>query len=210
MLVWQNEKEKANFSHKVKKFIKHHTETSEKDIIDIDILLSLYLEDFITKKKQIQAKITKEFMKIYSETEGILNCSEIEKVISSAIGVTKPSLVSPYVAYTGEISILRSFLYALTSSDNGFDIKCKDFTNACSKYGVDSPFPTVASRLYYFGTDSNVEELISYKFGDAAIAVGIFHGDFSSQASPKHKQTASKKNFTASVKNVPEKKEDDN
>ena len=67
---------------------------------------------------------------------------------------------SSFVGFPGEISVLRAFLFALTSGPNSFEISNKEFLLGCSRFGIDVPFPFVVKRLALYGNDVNLEELI--------------------------------------------------
>jgi hypothetical protein len=63
-------------------------------------------------------------------------------------------------SFPKDIAFCRSFLYALTSGSNGFDISSKDFTEAASRFGIDNPFPVIQKRINYYGNDVELEILL--------------------------------------------------
>ena len=48
--------------------------------IDIDLVLNLFLEEFISKKKKTQKTMVKMFVKQYQEQEGIFSFEEIKTI----------------------------------------------------------------------------------------------------------------------------------
>jgi hypothetical protein len=100
-------------------------------------------------------------VKFFQEQEGIFSTDEIISVCFKIIPDQNP--ISPYIAFPGEITFLRSFLFALTSQTNSFDISNKNFLKAVSRFGIDSPFPSIAKKLYLYGNEINVAEVIKEK-----------------------------------------------
>ena len=49
-------------------------------------------------------------------------------------------------SYADEFTITRMLLYGLTSTRNKYAVDIKEFENACSRYGLDCPFPFIRSR----------------------------------------------------------------
>lgn len=67
LLSWFGDQDSRKWFHKVRRNVKK-IKTSplddfETDYIDIDILLSMYIEEFKTKKKANQKNLSREFMK---------------------------------------------------------------------------------------------------------------------------------------------------
>jgi len=157
VLPWLcTEGEKKDWNNVLKKNIKKNIEGNEnKELIDLDILLSLYLDQYLQKKKSQQAKILKQFNKIFTQNEGIFTTEEISNVIQSA---KMPKTTSPFAQYPSIISKLRAFLFALTTEANSYEIKAKNFMQGVYKFGLDSPFPFIYARVYLFGTSTEIEK----------------------------------------------------
>ena len=173
LLPWMSMEEKIKWTQRMKRFI-FKPEESESQQIDLDVLLALYIEEFLSKKHDIQKKIIKNFSKGFQNHEGIFSTDEITTILT---GTGPGKSLSPFVSFPSNISFIRSFLFALTSSENGFKIKSKDFVHGCSKYGLDSPFPSVAARIYMFGTDKDLQDIIrntllDYKSGNLSLLHG--------------------------------------
>jgi hypothetical protein len=58
---------------------------------------------------------------------------------------------------------MRSFLFALTSQNNSFDISNKTFLKGCSRFGIDSPYPSISQKLYLYGNDINIADYVKDK-----------------------------------------------
>jgi len=95
------------------------------EYVDVDQVLSGYLDEYMAKKQKNQKLLTKHFVKFFQEQEGIFNTDEINSVCNNVIPETNP--ISKFVNYPGELTFLRSFLFALTSQNNSFDISNKTF-----------------------------------------------------------------------------------
>lgn len=133
----------------------------EVEYIDLDQVLSNYLEEFMARKQKNQKTITKSFVKFFQEQEGIFNTDEIFSVCNSVI--PQENLISPHVSYPGECTFLRAFLFALTTQNNSFDISNKNFLKGVGRFGIDSPYPCISKKLYLYGNEINVAELIRDK-----------------------------------------------
>mmetsp|Transcript_561 Transcript_561/g.489 ORF Transcript_561/g.489 Transcript_561/m.489 type:complete len:336 (-) Transcript_561:38-1045(-) len=165
-----SENDLKKWYHKIRRFVKRLpeegktaapgsiqiTQQTEIEYVDVDQVLSGYLDEYLAKKQKNQKLLTKHFVKFFQEQEGIFNTDEIISVCRNLTPDTNP--ISRFVSYPGEISFLRSFLFALTSQNNSFDISNKTFLKGCSRFGVDSPYPIVMQKLYLYGGD--ISELI--------------------------------------------------
>lgn len=133
----------------------------EVEYVDLDQVLSNYLDEYIAKKQKNQKTLTKHFVKFFQEQEGIFNTDEIKSVCTQV--VPKENNLSPFVSYPDEISFLRTFLFALTTQNNSFDISNKNFLKGVGRFGIDSPYPSVAKKLYLYGNEINIKEIIRDK-----------------------------------------------
>ena len=122
----------------------------EIEYIDLDQVLSNYIDEFMAKKQKNQKTLTKHFVKYFQEQEGIFNTDEIFSVWKNII--PQENLISPFVSYPGELTFLRSFLFALTTQNNSFDISNKNFLKGVSRFGIDSPYPWVSKNSIYMET----------------------------------------------------------
>ena len=163
VLFWLNENDMKKWYHKMRRHVKRIPDENEVEIeyIDLDQVLSNYMEEYVNKKQKNQKTITKHFVKFFQEQEGIFNTDEIRTVCSHVI--PKENTVSSFVKYPDEISFLRAFLFALTTQNNSFDISNKNFQKGVSKFGIDSPYPCIAKKLYLYGNDFNIAEMIKDK-----------------------------------------------
>ena len=133
----------------------------EIEYIDLDQVLSNYIDEFMAKKQKNQKTLTKHFVKYFQEQEGIFNTDEIFSVWKNII--PQENLISPFVSYPGELTFLRSFLFALTTQNNSFDISNKNFLKGVSRFGIDSPYPWVSKKLYLYGNEINIAEILKEK-----------------------------------------------
>ena len=104
----------------MKRYIKRIPDENEIEIeyLDLDIILNNYIDEFQAKKQKNQKTMTKLFAKYFQEQEGVFNTDEIFDVWNSVI--PQENLLSPLVAYPGELSFIRAFLNALMSQNNTF------------------------------------------------------------------------------------------
>lgn len=162
LLTWMADSEKKDWNIFVKKYTKKNIEGVDKELIDLDVLLSLYLDQYLSKKKQQQAKIFKQFNRILNQNEGIFTTEEVNSVIQSVkLGKTP----TQFASYPSKISRARAFLYALSCDTNCYEIKAKHFMNGCTKFGLDAPYPFIYARVYMFGTSTEVEKMLIEEMG---------------------------------------------
>ncbi len=154
-LSWMTETERKEWTGLVKKHVKKGIEGTDKELIDVDVLLSLYLDQYLTKKKKQQGTILKQFNRAFNQNEGIFTTEEVGSVVQAA-KLGKPP--SPFSQYPGTVSRLRAFMYALTCDANSYEIKAKHFLAGCTRFGLDAPFPFIYARIYLFGTSTEVEK----------------------------------------------------
>jgi hypothetical protein len=126
------------------------------EYVDLDHVLSNYIDEYMARKQKNQKNLTKHFVKFFQEQEGIFNTDEVNHVCSSVIPEDNP--FAPHVIYPGEVTYLRAFLFALTTQNNSFDISNKNFLKGASRFGIDSPYPTVSRTLYLYRPDVEIEE----------------------------------------------------
>ena len=172
ILFWMSENDLKKWYHKIRRHVKRLSEETGKnepkqpanmdlndsikvEYVDIDQVLSGYLDEYLAKKQKNQKQLTKHFVKFFQEQEGIFNTDEVISVCSNIIPESNP--ISKHVSYPSEITFMRAFLFSLTSQKNSFDISNKTFLKGCSRFGIDSPYPTISKKLFLYGED--VKEL---------------------------------------------------
>ena len=133
----------------------------EIEYVDLDQVLSNYIDEFMVKKQKNQKTLTKHLVKFFSEQEGIFSTDEIFSVWQNVI--PQDNLISPFVSYPGKLTFLRAFLFALTTQNNSFDISNKNFLKGASRFGIDSPYPWISKKLYLYGNEINLAEMLKDK-----------------------------------------------
>mmetsp|Transcript_16847 Transcript_16847/g.16097 ORF Transcript_16847/g.16097 Transcript_16847/m.16097 type:complete len:279 (+) Transcript_16847:1881-2717(+) len=95
LMFWFTEQDQRKWFHKVRRNVKKMKTTSldefESEYIDVDLLLHMYLEEFKAKKKANQKALTKAFMKIHPEVEGVYSTEEIDKIVTHCLPSTSLS-----------------------------------------------------------------------------------------------------------------------
>ena len=147
----------------MKRYVKRIPDDNDIEVeyLDVDIILSNYIDEFLAKKQKNQKTITKYFAKFFQEQEGIFNTEEISTICGHVI--PQENLVSPIVLYPGELSFIRAFLFALMSQNNAFDISNKNFLKGIGRFGIDSPLPSISKTLFLYGNEINIGELLNEK-----------------------------------------------
>ena len=56
-----------------------------------------------------------------------------------------------YTDFAKQIGVARAILYSYLSGNNTHEIKAKDFLEASSRFGLDSPVPIITRRLSFYG-----------------------------------------------------------
>eukprot|EP00347_Sterkiella_histriomuscorum_P022955 403336507 len=159
VLFWMNQSEIARWNHKLKRFVKKipDSQGNETEQLDLDLLLNMYLEEFVARKKKNQKTLTKMFVKQFQEQDGIFSFEEIKNICKA---VQPEDSFSPIVSYPSDIIYSRTFLFSLTSGKNTFEITSKDFLEAAFRNGIDNPYPTIQKRINIYGNDIDLEMLL--------------------------------------------------
>ena len=158
-LDWMASSEAKKFTNKVRKYVKKMNEhgVGEIEYIDMDSLMSAYMDEFLLKKSKNKKVLTKGFVKYYQEQDGVFNIDEIKDI---AHGVIPEETRSVFVRFAGEVCILRAFAFALMAGKNSYDITNKEFMEGCSRFGIDNPIPFIAKRLHLYGNDVDLERYV--------------------------------------------------
>ncbi|KAL4466811.1 hypothetical protein ABPG74_010408 [Tetrahymena malaccensis] len=112
----------------------------DQEVIEVDKILDVYLEEYIEGKKKLIRNLTKNYSKIYESDHGMFTIDDLIGVIKESVDSNSqsPSFRFPSITY-----YTRVFLHSLTSTSNKFDVSPKEFLAACSKFGIDCPFPFI-------------------------------------------------------------------
>jgi len=119
----------------------------------------MYLDEFRQTKRSIQRKLQKNFNRFSSEI--IANNALDKDIITSVTKDIRPSKnENNFLNFTGSISNIRSFLYALMCGGNNQEFNEIELLAACNKYGVDNPTQTITRRLSLYGNDEIANQLL--------------------------------------------------
>jgi hypothetical protein len=113
--------------------------------IDLDKLLSIYINEFVEQRKKIRVKIGKEFIKRNQIQQGLFTHTEFAQTIrKNWIGSEDEKMVFP-----GDFSMSRAFYVAHSMGSNSFEITQESLLTAVVLFGLDSPFPFAVGNLDY-------------------------------------------------------------
>lgn len=93
----------------------------ETNFVDIDKVLSFYLEDYRALRKKNQQNIWKEYTKLErmqgndANTTWKISMKDFKRLMASIVPQKSPS---PSVHFSREISHIRAFIYSLICGDN--------------------------------------------------------------------------------------------
>ena len=162
LLTWFGEPENKKWFHKIRRNLKRFKAKPEDDFesefIDIDILLDLFIEEYVAKKKQNLKDLQKEFMRAYAgRKDGTFSTDEMDKIMQTSIPMLS---TSAFVKYPGSFTMRRAFLYALICKDNNNYVNPVEFLAGCNRFGLDSPAPTIHKRISLYGNEEDFEDII--------------------------------------------------
>jgi hypothetical protein len=64
--------------------------------------------------------------------------------------------LSPLIQFTGQISLLRSMVYAYLCGNNDGHANDFEFLAGCNRFAVDNPTPTVTKRIAFYGNTEDI------------------------------------------------------
>lgn len=116
------------------------TKKGDNDIegIDVDRILECIVDEYFELRKKNLRSLAKSFGKAYEGEHGLFSLEDIKQIVSEVVDVD--SGVEGQT-FAGDLHKTRLFFFALTATKNKFDIINKDFLVACSKFGIDCPYP---------------------------------------------------------------------
>ena len=117
----------------------------------------MYVDEFLSKKKQNQKNISTQFMKLYQELQGHIGIEELDKLLIPCIPALSASAI---VKYPNLVAIRRAFLYALLCGENDSKITAQALLAGCNRVGIDNPAPSVAKRWSFYGNEEDFEEVL--------------------------------------------------
>lgn len=109
--------------------------------IDADRVVLAFIEGYVEAKRRNLKAITKYYYKNNQDPEKILSIEDF------ASAVAEVNEVEPAVAnqvYPKDLTLCRSFLYALTSGNNTYAVTFKQMVGGLARFGMDCPFPFIS------------------------------------------------------------------
>jgi len=101
LITWFGEEDNRKWFNRVRKSMKrikiNPTDEQETELIDIDILLEMYVEEFQGRKKKILKDLQKEFMKKFSERkDGVFSTDELDRVVQLCLPLISNSAFTKF------------------------------------------------------------------------------------------------------------------
>jgi hypothetical protein len=161
-MTWFTEQESRKWFHKIRRNLKRFKakpdDDFESEFVDVDILLDLYVEEYVTKKKQNLKELQKEFMRQYAgRKDGTFSTDEIDKIITTCIPMIS---ASAFVKYPSTFTFRRAFFYSLICKDNNNYVNLVEFLAGCNRFGLDNPAPTIHKRISLYGNEEEFDEVM--------------------------------------------------
>tara|TARA_B110000285_G_C15133375_1_gene625181 strand:+ start:3072 stop:3590 length:519 start_codon:yes stop_codon:yes gene_type:complete len=146
------------FKHKVSDNIIPRKASVMEDVltpfVDLDIVLSLYLDAYRGQRLKNQSNICVLFNKHMNDPQRsgqeFISLSDVRELMKQII---PEKSFSPHVHYPRDITILRSFIYALVCGKNGNKVSVPEFLAGCNRFGVDNPCPIITKRISLYGNN---------------------------------------------------------
>ena len=101
LITWFGEEDNRKWFNRVRKSMKrikiNPTDEQETELIDFDILLEMYVEEFQGRKKKILKDLQKEFMKKFSERkDGVFSTDELDRVVQLCLPLISNSAFTKF------------------------------------------------------------------------------------------------------------------
>lgn len=142
------------------------------DFVDLDQVLSYYLDEYRTLRKGNQLKICKSFgnheREMRRNEQVFLSLKDVKNLM---VKIIPEKSFSPSVHYPREITVIRSFLYSLVCGDNSGKVSMAEFLAGCNRFGIDNPCPIITKRLSTYGNNEDILKdftKIAEKFNQSA------------------------------------------
>lgn len=151
-----SEKWTKKIKSQITKVRENKLDENETDFIDVDLVLSYYLEEYRNLRRLNMQRIAKAIGET-NRRNAHKNAKVGVKDILEMMETIVPGKTSiPTVTFARNMTFIRAFVYALVCENNSDEISLPSFLAACNRFGIDSPCPIVSKRLSTFG---NAEEL---------------------------------------------------
>ena len=142
-LFFLNSADLAKFETRLGKEFKTVAKQGQKPFegIDLDLLLSLLLKEFIDCRARILKNLKAKYFKLYEVEKGFIRTDQFKKIYFD-IRKDYQTNVEGW-EHPCDIYLDRALLYSLTSNENTLNVEVNNFATACHRFGLDSPFPVV-------------------------------------------------------------------
>jgi hypothetical protein len=130
------------------------------EYLELDVLLAGMVEKFKDQRKVNRAELAKEFQRLLDGTLANVDLDQFQEVYTEAMaksdeGGANPA--GPLMQYPTDISCVRAFVFAcLAGPENTDYISDTHYLAGCSRYALDSPVPSVATRCALYGNTREI------------------------------------------------------
>ena len=171
----------------IKKIKKDPSDDYDTEYVDVDVLMTMYVDWFKSFKVQQQQKLMKQFQRVI---DGAGESSELSiDNISSIMSNLQQKQNYQFLSFGGNICQLRAFIYATMCGKNGFNCSEPEFIAGCNRYGLDNPTPIITRRLATYGNEETVDKIIEREAKRYDDEKFLDHEKFSSIHPDRNQQT---------------------
>ena len=78
-------------------------------------------------------------------------------------------------------------VFAMMSGQNDFVVHANHFISACQRFGLDSPYPCVNAKVFMYGNDLDVREVLKHGVQDTDRVRSMAAAHHSVRKEPKSK-----------------------
>lgn len=140
VIPWIKKKELTKFrSDLMRRTYKKSPDQLEGPHVELDNLLEVYLNSFISARNTNIDKLTKSFVKRNKLQDGLFTFDEYLDTVKEALSTQ----LNQDLVFPSTFSIGRSFNLGLSLGSNLYEISKTNFLAACIRYGFDNPFPLI-------------------------------------------------------------------
>lgn len=162
LLYGDHPKDLEAWQQQIKKNIQrmkvNELDEAETDFIDIDLVLSFYIEDYKKLRRANQENIVKSLNTCNQHNENMnrdLSIKDVKRLLQLIIP-TKST--APNVVFAKEVTIQRAFIYSLVCQTNDNKVTPEAFLAGCNRFGIDNPCPIITKRIALYGNTEDMEK----------------------------------------------------
>jgi len=130
----------------------------ETEFVDVDQVMSMYMEQFHKLKEKKQIDILKGVGTLIKENDiqgADLGIIDIEQLVRDLLPHKSPS---PSVHFAKKMTICRAYIYSLVCGSNTDGIDPEEFLAGCNRFGIDNPTPIINKVLALYGVPEELEK----------------------------------------------------